>query len=175
MSKAVFLDRDGVINKVVIRDGKICSPRTMEEFLWEDGIADAVATLRNEGFRVVVVTNQPDIARHKMSPLTLQAMSERIYHSFLVDSVFVCPHDDADNCDCRKPKPGMLLNASRMLGFDCRHSFMVGDSWKDMEAGRAAGCKTILLGRPYNANVTCDFRVDSLTEAVGLILQLEST
>jgi D-glycero-D-manno-heptose 1,7-bisphosphate phosphatase len=173
MSRAVFLDRDGVVNKIVIREGKICSPRTMAEFQWEDGISDAVATLRENGFRIIIVTNQPDIARLKMSPLTLSAMTERIYHSLRVDSVFVCPHDDPDGCECRKPKPGMLLYAAHMLGFDCRVAFIVGDGWKDMAAGRAAGCTTILLDRPYNRDVACDFRVSSLSEGVGVILELQ--
>lgn len=174
MSRAVFLDRDGVVNKIVIREGKICSPRTMAEFKWEDGIGDAVATLKDDGFRIIIVTNQPDIARLKMSPLILDAMTERIYQSLRVDSVFVCPHDDPDGCECRKPKPGMLLYAAQLLGFSCRDSFIVGDGWKDMAAGWAAGCRTILLDRPYNCNVACDFRVASLSEGVRLILEVTS-
>ncbi|MDY0042782.1 MAG: HAD family hydrolase, partial [Desulforhabdus sp.] len=166
MRKAVFLDRDGVINKVVMRKGKICSPRTVREFEWEDGVEQAVSMLKQYGYLVIVATNQPDIARSRMTRISLDTMTEKIYRSLSVDSVWVCPHDDTDGCGCRKPKPGMLLDAARVYGIDCGDSFMVGDTWKDMETGRAAKCKTILLDRPYNQRAVCHYRVKNLLSAV---------
>jgi D-glycero-D-manno-heptose 1,7-bisphosphate phosphatase len=156
----------------VIRGDKPASPRAQEEFEWEDGVMEAVHRLKEYGFPLVVVTNQPDIARGKMATGALEAMTARVYASLPIDLVCICPHDDIDRCACRKPKPGMLLDAATLLGIDCRRSFMVGDSWRDMEAGRAAGCKTILLVRPYNRGVACDYQVQRLDEAVELILSL---
>lgn len=169
---AVFLDRDGVINEVVIRNGTPLSPRTISEFEWADGVKEALKGLKHEGFLLIVVSNQPDIARGKMSRETLDAMTEMVYSATPVNAVWICPHDDGDGCNCRKPKPGMLLDAAQRWGIDCSRSFMVGDSWKDMEAGYAAGCTAIILDRAHNKGVTCDHRLPSLKEAVDLILKL---
>lgn len=166
----VFLDRDGVINKVVMREGKPGSPRSMEEFEWEDGAQEAIATLKNSGYPIIVVTNQPDVARNKMDRASINRIHQRIYDKIKVDEVVVCVHDDADACHCRKPNPGMLIESAKKWNFDCKKSFIVGDGWKDMEAGKAAGCTTILLDRPYNENVACDFRVKNIQQAVSIIL-----
>lgn len=168
--RAVFLDRDGVLNRLVMRNGIPCSPRSLDDFEWEEGAARAVQDLRNYGFFAVVVTNQPDIARGKMRKHVLDTMTKRLYEELSVDEVRVCPHDDGDLCHCRKPKPGMILDAVARWGIDCSFSFMVGDRWKDMEAGRSAGCRTILLDRTYNQGVMCDYRLPYLKEAVALIL-----
>ena len=114
--KAVFLDRDGIINKVLIREGRVCSPRTIDEFEWVDGINEAIKRLKDKGFKIIVVTNQPDVARGKIAKEILMAMTELIYSTLAVDAVFVCPHDDADGCNCRKPSPGLILEASRQMG-----------------------------------------------------------
>ena len=171
--RAVFLDRDGVLNRLVMRDGSPSSPRTIEEFEWEDGVVEAVERLKEYGFVNIVATNQPDIARGKMSEESLKAMTARVYSDIRIDEVRICPHDDADGCICRKPKPGMLLQAVKRWAINCSRSFMVGDSWKDMGAGRAAGCTTILLDRPHNQGVLCDYRLPGLKEAVELIIGSE--
>jgi len=168
--KAVFLDRDGVLNRIVMRDGLPCSPRSLDEFEWEEGAARVVEGLKREGFFTVVVTNQPDIARGKMGKGVLDIMTERLYEELHVDEVRVCSHDDGDLCHCRKPKPGMILDAVEKWDIELSCSFIVGDSWKDMEAGRSAGCGTILLDRAYNQGVMCDYRVAGLEEAVRVIL-----
>ena len=169
--RAVFLDRDGVITRTVLRNGRPCSPRTMEEFAWEDGVQKELMRFKDNGLILIVVTNQPDIARYKMSMDTLNAMTDRIYSEIPVNAVLVCPHDDIDGCNCRKPKPGMLFEAAKVWGIDCTCSFMIGDGWKDMGAGQAAGCTTIILDRPYNQEVQCDYRVPRLKEAVEIILR----
>jgi histidinol-phosphate phosphatase family protein len=169
--KLVFLDRDGVINKVVMRQGKPASPRTLAEFVWEDDALSALARLKKAGFTIIVVTNQPDIARGTMAAAELAAMTQAIYAQTEVDAVYVCPHDDQHNCQCRKPRPGMLQLAARSWGVDGAGAFFIGDSWKDMAAGAAAGCRTILLDRPYNQGVAGDYRVPGLSQAVEFILR----
>ncbi len=173
--KAVFLDRDGIINKVLIKDGKPFSPRTMQEFEWEEGVRKAIKKLKDHGFLVIVVTNQPDIAREKMSHEALEAMTNKLYSTLHVDAVLICPHDDKDGCSCRKPNAGMLLEATKKWRIDCQRSFMIGDGWKDMGAGRAAGCTNIMLDRTYNQEVDCDYRIKSLAEAVDIIINQQKT
>lgn len=174
LAQAVFLDRDGVINKVLIKGGRPVSPINLHEFELEEGVKEAFERLKKDKFLLIVVTNQPDIARGKMSRETLEDMTEMIYSTIPVNAIWICEHDDADGCNCRKPKPGMLLEAAKRWGIDCSRSFMVGDSWKDMGAGHAAGCTTILLDRPYNNGVTCGYRLPSLKQAVELILRLST-
>ena len=174
LAPAVFLDRDGVINKVMIRNRRPFSPRTISEFEWADGVKEALKGLKHHGFLLIVVTNQPDIARGKMSRESLDAMTEMIYSTMPIDAVWICPHDDGDCCNCRKPKPGMLLDAAKRWAIDCSRSFMVGDGWKDMEAGYATGCTTILLDRAYNQGVSCNHRLPGLKDAVELVLKLNT-
>jgi D-glycero-D-manno-heptose 1,7-bisphosphate phosphatase len=171
--RGIFLDRDGVINKVIIRDGQVYSPVSKEEFEFVDGVANAVKVLKSSGFRVIVVTNQPDIARNKMSKTDLAQMTERVIKETGVDDVVVCPHDDNDRCQCRKPKPGMLVNSAKKWNIDLPKSFVIGDSWKDIEAGKKAGCACVLINAKYNKDVACHLRVKSLSDAVELILKIK--
>ncbi len=167
---AVFFDRDGVINKVILRDGKPCSPRKLEEFVFNEGIRETVSKLKDNGYKIIVISNQPELARGYISQETLELMSQKITEEIPIDDVFICPHDDHHQCSCRKPKPGMLLEAAQEWKIDLNASFFIGDTWKDMEAGKAAGCKTILLDAIYNQEVHSDFRVRSLFEVVSIIL-----
>jgi len=169
--RAVFLDRDGVINKVVFRDNRPGSPRSLQEFVFSDGILQATRKLRGYGFRIIVVSNQPDLARGEITKGILDLMTQKMRWKILIDDVLICPHDDIHQCSCRKPKPGMLLEAASRWNIDLSSSFIIGDSWKDMKAGKAAGCKTLILDAPYNQDVQCDFRAKSLSEAVNLIIK----
>lgn len=177
MRRAVFLDRDGVLNRVVLRDGGagggevIGSPRTVAEFSLTEGAAEVVSRLRGAGYLAFVVTNQPDIERGLLDPAELEAMSAILRDEVGVDEVVVCPHDDAAGCRCRKPKPGMLEELAARWGVDLSASYMVGDSWRDMEAGRAAGCTTVLVRRPYNEGVSADVVVRELREVPGQLLR----
>jgi D-glycero-D-manno-heptose 1,7-bisphosphate phosphatase len=168
--RTVFLDRDGVINKTVFRDGRPTSPRNLAEFEIDDGVEESLTRLRAAGFKLFVVTNQPDVARGLMPLESLRLMTEMIVATFAVDEVRVCPHDDRDRCGCRKPKPGMLLELARKHGVDLGESYLIGDSWKDTSAASAAGCRSIILDRPYNQGDLSDYRVANLGEAVELIL-----
>lgn len=169
MKKAVFLDRDGVINRVTIEAGKPLSPKNMGEFEFSPGIERFVSGLREAGYLRIVVTNQPDIARGRLERSELERMHDLVRRRLQVDAIYVCLHDDGDNCDCRKPKSGLLTRAAREWEIDLAQSFMVGDTWRDMEAGKSAGCRTILLAVPYNRAVKCDYRVGGLAEALKII------
>ncbi|MBX6366266.1 MAG: HAD-IIIA family hydrolase, partial [Gemmatimonadetes bacterium] len=132
---AVFLDRDGVLNAVVWRDGRPGSPRRPEELVLEAGAAAAVARLRAGGYLVFVVTNQPDVARGRLTEAALKELMSRVVAEVPLDDWRVCIHDDVDGCECRKPKPGMVQELARVWGVDLAASYLVGDSWRDMEAG----------------------------------------
>ncbi|MHB8285480.1 MAG: D-glycero-alpha-D-manno-heptose-1,7-bisphosphate 7-phosphatase [Caulobacteraceae bacterium] len=166
---AVFLDRDGVLNRIVWRDGKPASPRLPEEFEIEPQAAAALEALQTAGYALFVVTNQPDIARGRMSQAALNAMHAHLSAALPVEAVSACLHDDADACACRKPKPGQLLALAHRHGLDLSLSWMVGDQNRDIACGRAAGCSTVLLARSYNSSAGADVVADELWQAVCTI------
>ncbi len=167
---AVFLDRDGVLVETFVRDNRAYAATTLEDFRLVDNAAAEVGRLRDAGLAPIVVTNQPDVGRGVIAPGTLAAMHERLASALPVLDIFVCTHDSSAACACRKPKPGMLEAAALKWDIDLRRSFMVGDRASDVEAGRAAGCWTILIDRPYSGTTTADAHVGSLGEAVDAIL-----
>jgi D-glycero-D-manno-heptose 1,7-bisphosphate phosphatase len=170
-SRAVFLDRDGVINAALLRDGKPASPRCLAEFRLRPEITAALAALRAQGLRLFVVTNQPDLARGLLDPQTLQQINDRVRAALPIEDIRVCPHDDADDCACRKPRPGMLTGLAASNGIELARSIVVGDSWRDVQAARAAGCAGIILDRFYNREADADYRVPDLKAAARLILE----
>ena len=172
--KAIFLDRDGVINRVVFRYGSVTSPRGVEEFEFEAGVENAVIRLREAGFRLFAVTNQPEVARGLLTMESLRLMNQRIMTTLALDDMRVCLHDNNDGCRCRKPRSGMLIELARAYDLALGQSYVVGDTWKDACAGREVGCKTIILDRPYNYDDWADWRVPDLSGAVDLILEKDS-
>lgn len=128
MNRAVFLDRDGVINKVILRNGKPCSPRSLEEIEFMENISEEIRRIKEAGFIVIVVSNQPDIARGKMDVSELDKMNEMIQASLPVDDILISPHDDADECSCCKPRPGLILYAREKFKIDINKSYLVGDN-----------------------------------------------
>lgn len=174
LNRAVFLDRDGVLTPVFLRDGKPYATRTLEEFSFLPGIEGPLERLQKAGFVLLVATNQPDIARKKMTLEILPEMNRRLLSKLGtacgVRQVYFCPHDDPDHCGCRKPKPGMLLQGAKDWNLDLSRSFMIGDRGSDAEAGNAAGCRTILLNTSYNQGCPSDYRASTLEEAVRIIL-----
>jgi len=171
--RAVFLDRDGVINQSVVRDGKPYPPDSLAEMEILSGVADALLRLREAGFLNIVVTNQPDVATGKQRREVVEAMHEHLLATLAIDDVKVCYHVDADGCDCRKPKPGMLLAAAQDHGIDLARSSLVGDRWRDVEAGQRAGCANYLIDYGYDEKRPAKpyVAVKSLFAAVDLILQ----
>jgi D-glycero-D-manno-heptose 1,7-bisphosphate phosphatase len=174
--KAIFLDRDGVINANLERDGRPVAPTTLEEFRFLPGVEEAVLRLKTAGFLVIVVTNQPDLATGRTSAATVEAMHAEIRRRLDVDDIKTCGHLEADNCACRKPKPGMILEAAAERGIDLAASYVVGDRWRDIEAGRAAGCLTIFVDYGYvqDGPLRPDKIVRSLPEAAAFILNQEN-
>ena len=174
--RAVFLDRDGVVNRVILRGGKPYPPAGMEELEILPGVPEALEALRRAGYCLIVVSNQPDVARGTLDRGVVETMNRRLHAELRLDAVYVCWHDDRDGCLCRKPRPGMLIDAAAEFGLDLRTSFMVGDRWRDVEAGKRAGCTTILVDYGYDEKLTVepDIRVRSLAEAAGRILNAEA-
>ena len=172
--RAVFLDRDGVINRAFVRDGKPLPPPTLQELEILPGVPEALRDLKQHGFELLVVTNQPDVGRGKQSRESLDAMHRSLSASLPIDDIFVCTHTDQEKCDCRKPLPGMILEAARKHNIDLAASFMVGDRWRDVDAGYNAGCKTILIDYGYSERApdhAPDLRVRSLREAADWIIR----
>ncbi len=174
MVKAVFLDRDGVINANLERNGKQVAPTNLAEFRIFPGVGEAARRLKDAGFLLVIVTNQPDVANGITPRATMEAMHDQIRGQMPIDDIMICFHVDADQCACRKPKPGLLLDAAAKYGIDLHASYIVGDRWRDILAGQAAGCRTILVdhhGISQERPSTPDHTVTSLSEAATFILQ----
>ncbi len=171
MTRAIFLDRDGVLNRTIFRDGKPRAPYKLEDFFLFDGVSEAIELFRTNHFTLIVVTNQPDVARGWVSKEAVDAVNNRLRELIHVDDVKICFHDSKENCLCRKPKPGMLLEAASERGIDLAASFMIGDRHSDIEAGISAGCKTVLIGEgDHSSNVIPDFQFSSLLEAARVII-----
>jgi D-glycero-D-manno-heptose 1,7-bisphosphate phosphatase len=175
--RAVFLDRDGVLNESVVRDGKPYPPDTPEEMTIIPGTAAALDRLKERGFLLIVVTNQPDVARGTQSQAAVEKMHERLRGELPLDDVFTCFHDDKASCDCRKPKPGLVTQAAQKYGINLRASYLIGDRWRDIDAGAEVGCKTVWIDRGYQEREPShapDARVQSLGEGVDWIEKIES-
>jgi D-glycero-D-manno-heptose 1,7-bisphosphate phosphatase len=149
LRRAVFLDRDGVLNEAVVRGGKPFSPAGLHELAIPADVPDALRALRAAGFALIVITNQPDVARGIQPRTVVEEINAALRAQLPLDDILVCYHDDRDGCSCRKPQPGLLLQAAAEYRIDLARSFMVGDRWRDVEAGHRAGCLTVRLERHY--------------------------
>ena len=172
LKRAVFLDRDGVLNRAVVRDGKPYPPASVDEMEIPPGTREALLRLKGLDYLLVVVTNQPDVSRGKQTREAVEAIHARMGAELPIDVFRTCYHDDKEDCPCRKPKPGLLTQAAEDLGISLKDSFMVGDRWRDTEAGRAAGCLTIFIDYGYEQEGPNrpDMVARSLPEAVTQIL-----
>ena len=170
---AAFLDRDGVLNAVTVVDGVPRPPRTASELRILPGAATACSRLRAAGLVIVVVTNQPEIARGTIAGRDVADINATLGETLDIDVVCVCPHDDADGCSCRKPAPGLLFDAADRFGIDLRRSTMVGDRWRDVEAGIAACVATVFVDCGYAERrpTGFDHRASSLLDAVPFVLE----
>lgn len=172
---AVFLDRDGTLNAPVVRDGKPYPPNTLDEFVLLEGVVEGCHALKKAGFCLVVATNQPDVGRGTQSRDVVESMHTKLCTLTPIDRVEVSYSPGGENPPdpCRKPQPGMVLNAARELGLDLRRSWMVGDRWRDIDCGASAGLKTIFIDWGYDEKLRAkpDFTVRSFAEAVRIILE----
>jgi D-sedoheptulose 7-phosphate isomerase len=173
LRSAVFLDRDGVLNEAVMRDGKPYPPAAATDLRIPAGTAQLLARLKERDFLLLVVTNQPDVARGTQRREAVEEIGKRLRRELPLDDVLTCYHDDQDDCDCRKPRPGLITRAAQHYGIDLSRSYLVGDRWRDVDAGTNAGCKTVWIDRGYAEQAPAsvpDARVGSLPEAVDWIL-----
>ena len=170
--RAVFLDRDGVLNRAAVRDGKPYPPTSVDEIEILPDVPDALGQLKAAGFVLIVVSNQPDVARGTIRRECVEAINAYLAERLPIDRFIMCYHDDIDNCVCRKPHPGMLLAGAREFDVDFSSSFMVGDRWRDIEAGANVKCRTLFIDYGYDGKqpISSDFRVSSLPEAASIIL-----
>jgi D-glycero-D-manno-heptose 1,7-bisphosphate phosphatase len=177
MRRAVFLDRDGVLNRLLDGGPAGASPQSVAETVIYPDVPDALVRLRRAGFLLIVTTNQPDVARGKQTRAGVEAIHDLLAERLPLDAIEVCYHDDADLCDCRKPKPGMIRAAAARHGIDVGASYMVGDRWRDIDAGLAAGCTAILVERGHQEALRGQpaVTVASLAEAVDWIERRERT
>ena len=175
--RAVFLDRDGVINEAVIRNGKPYPPTSVHETVIVPEAEFSLARLKQQGFLLLVVTNQPDVRRGTTSKENVGEIHRFLADRLPLDDFFVCYHDDRDGCNCRKPLPGLLFQAAAEYDIDTKRSYLVGDRWRDIEAGTAGGCRTIFIDHQYNEKgprTEADVKVTSLAQAVDWILKEEA-
>ena len=174
--RAVFLDRDGVLNRAIVRDGLPFPPDTLEEFELLEGVADGCAELKRAGFILIVVSNQPDVARGTQRREMVEAMNQKLLSAIpSLEGIEICWHAGArqgDPCDCRKPKPGMLQRAAATHEIDLARSFLVGDRWRDVDCAHAAGCRAIFVDHHYREALRSrpEFTVATFSEAVETIL-----
>ena len=172
MRRAIFLDRDGVINRAIVRDGKPHPPTSLAELEILPGVQEALQKLRDANYLLIVVTNQPDVARGSAKREDIEQINAFLSSQLPIDDFKTCYHDNEDKCNCRKPLPGALLEAAQERNIDLSKSFMVGDRWRDIEAGVSAGCKTFFINYRYAEKKpdAPDFIVSSLFEAKKIIL-----
>jgi D-glycero-D-manno-heptose 1,7-bisphosphate phosphatase len=173
-ASAVFLDRDGIINRAIVRNGKPYPPSRMEDFQILPGSIASLPRLADFGYILVAVTNQPDVTRGMQSRETVESFNALIQSKLPIREIFVCYHDNADDCDCRKPKPGLILQAAEKYELDLSSSWMVGDRWKDIAAGQAAGLKTIFVDYHYTETykgAPADFTVEGVACLADVILK----
>jgi D-glycero-D-manno-heptose 1,7-bisphosphate phosphatase len=174
--KAVFLDRDGVINRALVSGGKPHPPAGIKEIELLPDVESALHQLKEAGYMLIVITNQPDVARGSMKRETVEEIHVWLSGGLPLDEIRTCYHDDSDECPCRKPKPGAILDAARNYGIDLSKSYMIGDRWRDIAAGDAAGCRSIFIDYGYDEKQpnTSVPRVESLFQAAHLILLNEN-
>ena len=170
---AIFLDRDGVLNRTLVRDGIPHPPSSLQQLETLPGVGESLRRLSQAGFALVVVTNQPDVARGTQTRERVEQINESLRSQLPLTAIYTCYHDSSDHCSCRKPLPGLLLDAARAYNIDLSRSFLVGDRWSDIAAGQAAGCETLLIDLPYSQVDRCnpDHRVRDLPEATEIILR----
>ena len=174
--RAVFLDRDGVLNRPVLRNGQPQPPSRVEDFELYDDVADGCARLKAVEFVLVVITNQPDVGRGTQSREAVEAMHMKMQSALpSLDRIEICYHAGeryGEPCDCRKPRPGMIRRAAAELKIDLGASYVIGDRWRDINCARAAGCRAIFIERGYKESLrkAPDITVANFGDAVNALL-----
>ena len=164
MNKAFFLDRDGIINKVILKRNKPYPPRHINQFKYNDDLQEILKYIKAKGYIIIIVTNQPDPIRGICDFQDVRDIHNKIINEIEVDKIYSCFHTKNDECLCRKPKPGMIFQAAYEFKIDLKQSYLIGDRWKDIEAGNSAGCKTIFVDYCYKESkerkIQYDYKID---------------
>ena len=167
--KAVFFDRDGVLNQLIKRDGSLYSPQKFSDFTINEESVNTIRKVKELGFMAIVISNQPDISRKKLEQSELDKMTKVLLDKIDIDHVFYCTHDDTDNCDCRKPKPDLFHLAQEKYNINFSHSIMVGDTWKDVEAAKNAGIRMFLMDKEYNQDIQYVERINKISDILTFL------
>jgi D-glycero-D-manno-heptose 1,7-bisphosphate phosphatase len=173
MKLGVFIERDGVLNKVRLERQHQMSPLTSAEFKVNQEAAPLLKKLKAVGLVIIATTNQPGLSDGRLSRRELDRMHEVLRCALPLDDIIVCPHSETDRCSCRKPKPGLLIEAKFKWHLDMDRSFAISDKWQDAEAARAAGCNSVMIKSPWVGSVHHDFLLPDFAAAVDKILQLQ--
>ena len=176
-NRAVFLDRDGVINRALVKEGKPYPPKSIDELDITAGASTALYQLKEAGFILIVVTNQPDVGRGKQKEIEVDEIHSYLKSRLPIDAFYSCFHGKDGECNCRKPLPGMLNKAAFEHDIELKRSYMVGDRWKDIDAGKAAGCKTVFIDYSYKERqpLGFDYKTTSLSEAGKIIVRISNS
>jgi D-glycero-D-manno-heptose 1,7-bisphosphate phosphatase len=175
--RAVFLDRDGVLNRPVVRKGKPHPPSNLNDFQLYDDVVDGCVRLKAASFLLVVITNQPDVGRGIQSRVAVEAMHLKLQSALpSLDRIEICYHGGeryGQLCDCRKPRPGLILRAAADLNINPKQSWVIGDRWRDIDCARAAGCRAIFIDRGYKEKLrnAPDFTVTNFRDAMSIVLR----
>jgi D-glycero-D-manno-heptose 1,7-bisphosphate phosphatase len=175
VKQGVFIERDGILNHVRVERQQQITPLTLEEFKVNEEAAPLIKKLKEAGLLLIVTTNQPGLSRGSQSRRELDRIHEALRRALPVDDILLCPHDQSDHCSCRKPKPGLLVEAGFKWKLDMDRSFVISDKWQDAEAARCAGCTSLLLQSPWVGAVHRDFVLPDLGAVVSKILQLQKS
>ncbi len=172
MQRAVFLDRDGVINESVVIQGKPYPPANLSVLKLIPGVKEGLEALAQAGYLLIVITNQPDVARGTTAKETVEDIHAHLAKHLPITEFRACYHLDEHACTCRKPQPGALLSAAKAYNIDLTNSYMIGDRWRDIEAGERAGCQTFFIDYGYQEKqpTSMDFSVPSVLDAAMIIL-----
>ncbi len=174
MKRAVFIERDAILNEVRIGPNHQITPLTLEEFKVIKEAEPALQKLKAAGFILIATTSQPGLSQGHQSRGDLDRMHNLLRRTFpFLDDIMVCPHDESDHCPCRKPRPGLLIEAAFKWHLNLDHSFVISDKWQDAEAARTAGCTSLLLQSPWVGQVHHDFVLPDLNAIVEKILRLK--
>ena len=173
MKRCVFIERDGILNEVRVGPKHQITPLTLDEFRLSVAAQTPLQRLKQAGFVLIVTTNQPGLSRGFQSRRELDRMHDLLRRTFPIDDIMVCPHDESDHCPCRKPRPGLLIEAGFKWHLSLDHSFVVSDKWQDAEAARTAGCTSLLIKSPWVGKVHHDFVLENLDAIVDKIVSLK--
>jgi len=175
MKQGVFIERDGILNQVRVERQHQHGPLTLEELRVNKAAVPLLAKLQTAGLLLIATTNQPGLSRGYQNRRELDRMHDLLLKTFGLDDILVCPHDETDRCPCRKPNPGLLVEAAFKWHLDLDRSFVISDKWQDAEAARTAGCTSLLVDSPWLGKVHRDFVLPDLAAVVEKILRLKST